>query len=175
MNRNGKVMPDSNFCGYFTHAIAFVKDCRVSFFVVLGISLLGLLVLSGCERPVRISIDGKNPPTFTLEGSGEIQMVSIWEITPEGKVPGRGSGFWVLYPTQATKAWKSPPITYGVVPESYQQAVPSSGTASPLKEGRVYGFGVQTRNAPGGSVWFTIRDGKSMRVPKTDPADPDMR
>lgn len=134
-------------------------------------------LLAGCERPLKITLDGKNPPTFRFDGSGELSWVYIYKVTPEGKVPlkSEDSELWIIVPKGDNTASASPPITYGVVPNGFVQQVPSNGNPPALEEGKVYGFGADTRNAPGGDVWFTIRNGKSVTVPKTDPADPDTR
>lgn len=131
--------------------------------------------LTACERPLKVTLDGRTPPTFRFDGSGELLQVGIYQVTPEGKVPPRGSEFWVIFPRKLVKALKAPSITYGVVPDEFYQKVPASGSPPPLQEGKIYGFGADTRGAPGNDIWFTIRDGKSIRVPKTDPADPEMR
>jgi hypothetical protein len=141
--------------------------------LVLVICLVGFL--AGCERPLKVTLDGKNPPTFRFDGSGDLQRIAICEITPEGKLPPYGSGFWVLFPRGNVNASKSPPVTYGVIPDGFYQTLPSSGSPPPLQEGKIYAFGAETREAPGGDVWFTIRNGKSVTVVKTDPADPNMR
>jgi hypothetical protein len=133
---------------------------------------LACVVLS-CERPLKVTLDGGNPPTFRFDSSGEIIQVGIYEVLPNGKIPPEGSQFWVLYPLQPIKASKSPPITYGTVPSGYYQTVPASGPPPPLQEGKIYGFGADTRGAAGGDIWFSIRGGHSERVEKTDPADPE--
>lgn len=139
--------------------------------------LMALLILAsgmwGCERPLTVAIDGKIPPTFTFDGSGELQRILIYQVTKEGKVPPKGSAFWVIVPKGTVVASKSPKITYGVVPDGFEQRIPENGSPPKLEEGKVYGFGAVTAEAPGGDIWFTIRDGKSIRVRKTDPADPD--
>jgi hypothetical protein len=129
--------------------------------------------LAGCERALKVTLDGKNPPTFRFDSSGELSWVFLYQVTPDGKVPNEGSAFWKLVPERVIVASESPPITYGIVPNGFAQEVPSKGSPPPLEEGKVYGFGAVTRNAPRGDVWFTIRNGKSVTVPKTDPADPD--
>jgi hypothetical protein len=135
--------------------------------IVLAICLL--VSCSGCERILDITFDGKNPPTFKLEGRGGLNSVVVYPVTPEGKVPPKGSAVWVIVPKKPIIASRSPSITYGVVPDGFEQEVPSSGTPPILEEGKTYGFGADTSEQPGRTVWFTIRDGKSVQVPKTDP------
>ena len=129
--------------------------------------------LSGCERPLKVILDGKNPPTFRFDGNGDLSWVFMYQVAPDGKVPPKNSEFWKLVPRGVVEALESPPITYGVVPDGFLQEVPSNGSPPPLEEGKVYGFGAITRNAPGGRIWFTIRNGQSVQVPRTDKGDPD--
>jgi hypothetical protein len=137
----------------------------------LALVICVVVSLAGCERPLKVTLDGKNPPTIRFNGSGELSWVYIYQVTPEGKIPlkGKDSELWVIVPKPTISASASPPITYGVVPTGFVQQVPSSGNPPPLEEGKVYGFGADTRGQPGSAVWFTIRDGKSVQVPKTDP------
>ena len=127
------------------------------------------VVCTSCERILKVTLDGKNPPTFKFNGSGEIAWVFIYQVTPDGKVPPAGSAFWRLSPKKTMMASQSPPITYGVVPDGYVQEVPANGSPPPLQEGKTYGFGANTHGQPGRTIWFTIQDGKAVQVPKTDP------
>jgi hypothetical protein len=43
---------------------------------------------------------------------------------------------------------------------------PAVGAPPPLIEGKTYGFGGPNDNANGGSIWFTIQNGKSVEVPQ---------
>ena len=125
--------------------------------------------LAGCERPLKVTLDGKNPPTLRFDGNGEVAWVYTYQVTPEGKIPLQDSELWIIVPKSVTTVSAAPPITYGVIPNGFVQQVPSNGTPPPLEEGKVYGFGAHTRGEPGGAIWFTIREGKSVQVPKTDP------
>lgn len=133
------------------------------------IAICFLIFCNGCERILDITFDGKNPPTFKLEGRGGLNSVVLYQVTPEGKVPPKGSALWRIVPKREIIASRSPSITYGVVPDGFEQEVPSNGTPPILEEGKTYGFGADTSGQPGRTVWFTIRDGKSVQVPKTDP------
>ena len=128
-----------------------------------------LTFFAGCERVLKVTLDGKNPPTVKFDGRGLIEWVYIYQVTHEGKIPPRDTELWILVPKQGTTASASPPITYGVVPEGFVQKVPANGNPPPLEEGKTYGFGADTDGQPGNDIWFTIRDGKSVEVPKTDP------
>lgn len=137
------------------------------------LALCLVVFFTGCERILKVSFDGKNPPTFKFDGNGELNWVFIYEVTPEGKIPPKGSAFWRLVPKKSITASMSPPITYGVVPDGFVQEIPSVGNPRPLEEGKTYGFGADTSSQPGRTVWFTIRNGKSVQVAKTDPPGKD--
>jgi hypothetical protein len=142
----------------------------------LTIILLLLIVIGGltaCERRLTVMMDGKVPPAFTFDGNGDIQRVFIYQVTKDGKVPPKGSEFWVIVPTNTVVASRCPPIIYGVVPDGFVQRIPQTGAPPKLEEGQTYGFGAVTTEAPGGDMWFTIQAGKSIRAKKTDPADPE--
>jgi len=108
---------------------------------------------------MRIKIDGSNPPTFTLSGSGNLVFVH------DNKPPLLGArNLWEIRPVGDNKISDLPSIRYGVVPNGFIQVTPISGGPPPLIEGKVYDFGGPADNANGGSIWFTIRDGKSVEV-----------
>jgi hypothetical protein len=109
-----------------------------------------------------IKIDGKNPPTFTLSGSGNLIFLVLGEVH-DNKL---GSPvIWKIRPEGENTISQLPSIAYGIVPNGFIQVTPASGTPSPLIEGKVYEFGGPASNANGGSIWFTIQGGKSVRVP----------
>jgi hypothetical protein len=61
-------------------------------------------------------------------------------------------------------------VTYDVIPDGFYQTLPSSGSPPLLQEGKIYAFGAETREAPGGDLWFTIRNGKSVTVSQDRPS-----
>jgi hypothetical protein len=130
-------------------------------------SLLTLVVHTGCERDTRIKIDGKNPPTFTLSGSGNLVFLSLGEVHDNKPSPLGAPEFWKIRPNDSNnKISRLPSITYGIVPEGFIQVLPESGAPPPLIEGKVYDFGGPADNANGGSIWFSIQGGKSVEVPR---------
>jgi hypothetical protein len=111
-----------------------------------------------------IKIDGKNPPTFTLSGSGNLVFLSLGEVRDNKPPPLGAPDLWKIRPGVNNKISKLPSITYGIVPDGFIQVVPASGAPAPLMEGKVYEFGGPADSAGGGSIWFTIQGGKSMEV-----------
>lgn len=143
---------------------------RPSGYSISGLLLASLLlgVMSGCERDMTIQIDGQNPPTFELDGNGELVFLLVTEVQPDNPRPSGNPRLWEIRPTEVKKIWELPSITYGVIPEGFRQVIPESGSPPPLVEGKTYSLGGPADNANGGSIWFTIRNGKSVRVPKRD-------
>jgi hypothetical protein len=130
----------------------------------LVLSFLIIVVSTGCERDLSIKIDGKNPPTFSLSGSGNLVFLSVGEV-PDNKQPLLGApDLWRIRPTDVDRISELPSITYGIVPKGFIQVTPVSGAPAPLIEGKTYDVGGPAYGANGGSIWFTIQDGKSVLV-----------
>jgi hypothetical protein len=141
-------------------------NMKTSKWVGLFLSLLILVAAIGCERDLRIKIDGKNPPTFTLSGSGNLVFLSLGEVHNSKPPPLGAPDLWKIRPNGNNKISKLPNITYGIIPNGFTQVIPASGAPPPLIEGKVYDFGGPADNANGGSIWFTIQDGKAVEVPQ---------
>ena len=127
---------------------------------------LFLAISTGCERDMRIKIDGKNPPTFTLSGSGDLVFLYLAEVHDNRPPSLEDPDLWEIRPNGNNKISKLPSITYGTVPQGFIQVTPASGAPPPLIEGKLYAVGGPNANANGGSIWFTIKGGRSVEVPK---------
>jgi len=57
-----------------------------------------------------------------------------------------------------------PPITYGVVPPGFSQALPVNGSPPKLVEGKTYEAGGPGVMVPRGVLRFSVRDGKAVRA-----------
>lgn len=142
----------------------------------LVVCLLFIVISSACfERDLSIAIDAKNPPTFNLSGSGNLNFFVVMEVPPENQrqtVQRSSDGntiLWKISPTNTDNSIrKLPPITYGTVPFGFTQQVPTSGGPPALVEGRVYELGGTAYNANGAFIWIAVRDGKVVRVTMPD-------
>lgn len=134
-----------------------------------------LCLVVACEVDMTVKVNGENPPTFDLSGSGNLNFFYVAEVAPENlkRVPAaRNSGWdtmlWEIRPHDLayadTKIWKLPPITYGKLPQGFVQKIPADGEPAPLVEGKMYVAGGPASNANGGATLFTIRDGKAVTV-----------
>jgi hypothetical protein len=132
----------------------------------LVLSLLILVVTTGCERDTQIKIDGKTPPTFALSGSGSLIFLSLVEVH-DNRPPLLGApDLWKIRPVGNNKISRLPSITYGTVPNGFRQEIPAPGAPPPLIEDKASDFGGPADSANGGSIWFTIQGGKSVAVPQ---------
>jgi len=139
------------------------------------ISVLLLLVMSLqlCERRTVVKLEGGNPPTFVLSGSGRLGEVIVFG--PEQESIANSNPFdethavWKIAPRKDGSDNAKPVaevgrIIYGVVPAGYEQIKPRSGAATPLLPGVRYRYWFVTVDSPHGSGYFEIRDGKAVAV-----------
>jgi hypothetical protein len=142
----------------------------------LIVSLLFVSTLGACfERDLKVSVDGKIPPTFNLSGSGNLNFFVVMEVPPQNQTQKvqRSSDnnivLWKIAPRNIENSIrKLSPITYGRLPVGFAQLVPSNGEPTALIEGKIYEVGGTAYNSNGGFIWITVRDGKIFRVPMPD-------
>lgn len=147
--------------------------CRPAIRTLILIASLGLIL--ACEVDMSVAVDGKNPPTFKLSGSGNLHFFFVSEVAPENlkRLPiernsDRDTALWEIWPNNLSfedkRIWKLPAITYGTIPQGFIQKIPISGEPSYLVEGKMYSAGGPAANANGGFVLFTIRNGETMVI-----------
>lgn len=135
--------------------------------------LAALVLLTACEIDMTVAVDGQNPPTFKLSGSGNLHFFLVSEVAPQNlrrppieRNSDKDTVLWEIRPNNLSfedkRIRKLPPITYGKVPQGFTQKIPVRGEPPPLVEGRMYSAGGPAANANGGFVLFTIRDGKAV-------------
>ena len=137
-----------------------------------------ILILTGCllERDTVVSVEGGNPPTFKLTGSGTQDFLLVREASPDeiadpDRRPHDPEYLWELRPKGTNPpADDWPPITYGTVPENFRQYIPSDGgKPKPLEEGKTYLAGGSASGANGGAVYFKIENGKPTEIQQNRP------
>jgi hypothetical protein len=132
------------------------------------IAFLLLLSFSGCERRTRVRLEGGNPPTFVLSGSGVLGGFVIYRPEAErvGSLDDKNNIAWEIeakqMPGELVERLGS--ITYGAVPNGYRQVIPGSGEPPLLKPAKRYRYWVVTGNAPGVIGHFEVRDGVAVVV-----------
>ena len=135
--------------------------------VVLG-ALLLVLAVAGCKS-LSVSINDTNPPVFTFSAgqfaeccthlaffavsevaAGKDEQKVIWQIRPASGTDNSANGL--------------PQITYGQVPQGFEQVVPSAGAAPALQEGKVYAASGPRVEVPETFVMFRIQNDKAIRM-----------
>ena len=147
---------------------------RFSSLLVASALLLWSVVACTYEENTKVSIDGNNPPTFELYGSGNQQYFVVAEVSPDNYVhpaqknPEKDLTIWKIVPVAEPppRAWDYPPIKYGSIPRGFMQELPKDGVPPQLIEGRLYEAGGPAYGANGGAVLFKISNGRSVVVPE---------
>lgn len=145
----------------------------VSHILRLTVLFVAILTLSACEADMSIKIDGENPPSFSLSGSGRLISFAVMEVPPENQTQTiqRSSDvnilLWEIEPTNAdNKIWWLPAITYGKVPPGFTQKFPADGSSpAALVEGKIYEVGGPAYGANGGLIWFKVQGNKTVEIP----------
>lgn len=117
-----------------------VLNPKYSKWVGLVLSFLIVVVSSGCERDIRIKIDGKNLPTFELSGSGNLVFLVLTEVHDNKPSLMGAPELWKIRPSGDNKVSKLPGITYGIIPNGFVQVIPALGPPRTLIEGKVIRF-----------------------------------
>jgi len=119
-----------------------------------------------------VAVDEKNPPTFELSGSGNLNQFHVMEVpaSNQEQTTQRSSDvnilLWEVRPTGEDKIRRLPKITYGQVPAGFNQVFPAAGISPPaLAEGKVYEVEGTAYNANGGLIWIVVRGGKIVEIP----------
>jgi len=120
-----------------------------------------------------VKTDEKNPPSFSLSGSGRLISFAVMEVPPENQSQTiqRSSDanivLWEIEPTNADNSIRRlPEITYGKLPPGFTQKFPTDGSPPvPLVEGKIYEVGGPAYGANGGLIWFKVQDNKTVQIP----------
>ena len=137
--------------------------------IVVG-TLSLVLAVAGCKS-LSVSINDTNPPVFTFSAGqfaeccthlaffvvyevadGKDEKKVIWEIRPRSGTDNSANGL--------------PQITYGQVPQGFEQLVPSVGAPPALQVGKVYAASGPRIEVPEAFVMFRIENGKAIRIPE---------
>lgn len=139
--------------------------------------LLACLLLSRCfGKYTEMKVSTSTP--LVIEVSGTADMDWIWVQGPRQNVNVRGPEppklddpkkiiIWKIHGPLKDNAWmfvpvsEIPPITYGQLPEGWDQEIPKTGTPPPLLDGYVYYIGLIAGGVgSGANMCVYIKDGK---------------
>lgn len=149
------------------------RQSKINLTLSLTALCLFLVTSVGCEADMTVKTDGKNPPSFSLSGSGRLVSFAVMEVPADNQnqTIQRSSDanilLWEIEPTHAdNKIWRLPTITYGKPPAGFTQKFPLDGAApAPLVEGKIYEVGGPAHGANGGLIWLKVEEGKTVQLP----------
>src|SRR5438552_18779332 len=110
---------------------------------IITLILVTLFCSSCIEESATVSIDGNNPPTFKLSGSGVPHFCVIGEDTGKEEKVWPSNVIWKIEPDAEGRqlgVWSISPLIFGKVPKGYIQTFPKDHPPSPLQEGMKYYF-----------------------------------
>ena len=134
-------------------------------------SLALVSILCGCTVEVDTKVkmvDGNNPPTFKLSGTGVRPYFTVRGPYAASDKVAKEEPIWAITPDESLEhEWLSnlPLITYGKVPTNFKQLYPKNGDAPKLEEGKFYNVYVRVLSAEGGGTCFGISQGKAIPCP----------
>src|SRR5438128_8141895 len=104
-----------------------------------------LFSCSTCERRTEVKLEGGNPPTFVLSGSGNLVELSVGMVNQDKTLPPskRSQIMWKIVPTtrDGEGVEKIARVIYGNVPNRYRQTLPANDESPPsLIEGKYYWY-----------------------------------
>jgi hypothetical protein len=142
--------------------------------VVSALALM-LCFLAGCERNTHVKIEGRDTPIFVLSGSGRLAGLTVYspDFGEKAKSPwDKDFALWEIElkggRSSAQTLGELGRITYGSVPNGYEQLKLSVGSAPPLREGEKYSYEVDTNNATGASGYIEIRNSRAVATDGPD-------
>ena len=135
-----------------------------------------LSALSGCrETPTSVKVG--SGPSFALKGSGRLAIFTIYAPQSGQRIafphPALASAVWQIKASQGYfKGARADglQLTYGKVPNGYQQLVPDQSQVAPLlPPGAVYSFFAETTDAPIASGYFYMDKSGPVQTEIPDP------
>jgi hypothetical protein len=131
--------------------------------------LATLCLLVVCERQTHVTLEGGVTPVFVMSGSGKLASLAVYspDFAAKAESPwDENFALWKIKPiggnSTGTPLRKLRRITYGVLPDGYEQVKPSVGSAPPLREGEKYFYEVDTANAPGTAGYLEIKNSQTV-------------
>lgn len=134
----------------------------------LSVLLVVTAFFFGCERDTRLSFKGSNPPKFVMTGSGTLSSMRVGGPNKQREAEGEEAYlYWLI---ESRKDADRPierlsPLTYGEVPDGYDQTYPEKGHPPPLIEGERYLLHIETFDASPFIGYMTIHNGKPILEP----------
>jgi hypothetical protein len=139
---------------------------------IIILALVSIFIVS-CElfpeNATKVTLEGNDPLTFILSGSGELDDLIIYGSRQRDVGSDRNYAIWEIQPIngymKGDQIARIGKIKYGIVPEGYKQIYPENNEVPPaLVPGERYEYWFITSNAPHARKYFEIRDGKAREI-----------
>jgi len=118
--------------------------------VTFAVTVLSVLLLIGCEPPIKgpTAIKVENGPAFSMRGQGNLARFTIYAPVPGTKIANPFDPSSVLWEIEARPkgllegvSIEGLRLAYAKIPGGYTQTVPENSQAAPhLAPGRIYSF-----------------------------------
>lgn len=138
--------------------------------------LMAALFLASCYRTGRVDlVTSSTPLTFKIVGGGDVQWIWIqgpfqnqFEPGPELRADSDPKRIivWKIRPRAyhgiiyEVPVYKIPVITYGRLPEGWEQEIPQDGSPSSLIDGYVYYIGVVPGRGTSAELCVFLKNGQ---------------
>jgi hypothetical protein len=120
-----------------------------------------------CTHRTNLSIEDELAPSFRVTGGGYELFFSVGEVIHEKDRFGRKElPVWAFKSKQRSHHETWPTIVYGELSDEFKQTFPHQTNPLPLVEGKLYGVHATIYSTSGDSLWFVVKDGKAVEVPK---------
>jgi hypothetical protein len=141
---------------------------------LLWLLIVLVLPLTACERATIVRLEGGNPPSFALSGSGRLEQLIIFGPKQRDADSPLNNALWLLKPEHPASGARfledMHVIEYGVVPKGYMQEYPVNNAPPPsLVPGVKYRYLFITSGAPIAQHYFEIIEGKPVELPDEAP------
>lgn len=120
----------------------------------------------------KVRLEGGNPATFNLSGTGTLCHVAIFEVPDAGPDVDNGvepRTLWEIQPVDGYECGRKieelGEVQYGIVPAGYKQTHPNNGLVpEPLVQGQKYEYWFDTADAPHARKYFILRGNRAVEV-----------
>jgi len=129
----------------------------------LATAICLLCICTCCSQETTIDVDGGKAPTIHVHGTDAVDW--IWVYGPQGPEGEGPRIIWKINHTGDPMLIPDlPSITYGKVPEGFEQEIPANGEPPSLVDGQIYGITVVTRGYSHGNIKIRVQNGQSLKV-----------
>jgi tellurite resistance protein TerC len=146
---------------------------HISLLVVVGVLLASIVAsvlwAKKLVRATKVRIQGANPPSFVLSGTGTLTHLVIYDTGQSNADEDTSCALWEIEPVAGYSKGRLlediGTVQYGQLPDGYRQVCPENGNPpAGLVRGNKYEYWFDTSDAPHARRYFVIRGTKAVEV-----------